>query len=176
MTPITDSPSRLHQAGPLLWLVLAIPLATIVAGITTLVVSLRTGSIDAVIDPVTRTAQVQDRELAADRQAVALGLAGSGRYQADTGALSVNLTAAGEALVAGNGLELAVLHPARGSRDHRVPLVPAGNGRWLGRVHFDAGHDWNLQLADGEGSWRLVGRFSANESEFGLRPALAPEQ
>ena len=56
-------------------LVLAIPAATIVAGITTLVVSLRTGSIDAVIDPVTRTAQVQDRELAADQQAVALGLA-----------------------------------------------------------------------------------------------------
>ena len=173
MNQPVKSTSRVRQAGPLLWLVLAIPAATIVAGITTLVVSLRTGSIDAVIDPVTRTAQVQDRELAADQQAVALGLAGTGSYQADTGAIAVNLTGDRDTQAAGTSLELAVLHPARGSLDHRVPLVAAGNGRWLGRVQIDASHDWNLQLGDPEGSWRLVGRITANEPDFQLRPALA---
>lgn len=172
MNASIKSTSRISQAGPLLWLVLAIPAATIVAGITTLVVSLRTGSIDAVIDPVTRTAQVQDRELAADQQAVALGLAGNGRYQPDTGAIAVDLTGNGAALAAGT-LQLAVLHPARGSLDHHVPLVAAGNGRWLGRVQIDASHDWNLQLGDTEGSWRLVGRITADEPAFQLRPALA---
>ena len=173
MNESIKSTSRIRQAGPLLWLVLAIPAATIVAGITTLVVSLRTGSIDAVIDPVTRTAQVQDRELAADQQALVLGLHGSGSYQADTGAIAVELAGDYSGLDAGAGLQLAVLHPARGSLDHRVPLAAAGNGRWLGRVQFDIGHDWNLQLGDAEGHWRLVGRITANEPEFELRPALA---
>ncbi len=166
---MAEQPSRVRQAGPLLWLVIAVPVATIIAGITTIVLSVRSGSTDAVIDPVRRTAQVQDREMAADQNAVALALMASGSRDADTGAIQIQLSGNHGASAT---LGLAVLHPVRGSEDQRIDLVPAGGGRWLGRLEVDAGHDWNLELSPADGSWRLVGRWQANQNGFELRPAL----
>lgn len=166
---MTKKTPDVRQAGPLLWLVIAVPLATIIAGITTIVLSVRSGSTDAVIDPVRRTAQVQDREMAADRNAVALALDASGHRDADTGAIQIQLSGNhGVPAVMG----LAVSHPVRGSEDQRIDLVAAGNERWLGRLDVDAGHDWNLELSPPDGSWRLVGRWRANQHDFELRPAL----
>ncbi len=166
---MSEKPSRVRQAGPLLWLVIAVPVATIVAGITTIVLSVRSGSTDAVIDPVRRTAQVQDREMAADQQAIALALIAHGSRDADTGAIQVQLSGNHDAPAT---LGLAVLHPVRGSEDQRIDLVAAGSGRWLGRLDVDAGHDWNLELTPADGSWRLVGRWRANQDGFELLPAL----
>lgn len=158
-----------RQAGPLLWLVIAVPLATIIAGIVTITLSVRSGSTDAVIDPVRRTAQVQDREMVADQQAAARALVASGSRDADTGAIQISLSGDHGAPPM---LGLAVLHPVRGSEDQRIDLVAAGDGRWLGRIEVDAGHDWNLELAPPDGGWRLVGRWQANQPRFEMRPAL----
>ena len=92
MKPIDDStrPSGPRSGGPLLWLVVLIPLATVVAGIGTVVIATRTGSTDAVIDPVRRTAQVQDSDLRADREAARLGLSGRAGVDAGTGAVRLS--------------------------------------------------------------------------------------
>ena len=44
---------------PMMWLVVGLPIAAVVAGVALIVISLRSGSVDAVIDPVERTAQMQ---------------------------------------------------------------------------------------------------------------------
>jgi hypothetical protein len=159
-----------RSAGAILWLVVLIPLATVVAGISTVVLSVRSGSTDAVIDPVTRTAQVQDRDLRGDRRAVEHGLSASGRIDPSTGALQVRL----EGDVGDTGaLALILAHPTRGSLDDRVDLVAAGDGTWLGRLDVDRSHDWNLLLTGTPAHWRLVGRLDAGAQAFSLTPALS---
>lgn len=163
------SPAR-RGGGALLWLVVLIPLATVVAGIGTVVIAVRSGSTDAVIDPVRRTAQVQDSDLRADRQAARLGLSGQGRLDPGTGA--VRLSLAGQPGHDGP-LRLTLAHPVRRSEDREFDLVPAGDGSWLGRLaDIDLDHDWNLLLAAADGSWRLVGRLAAASDGFELMPAL----
>lgn len=166
--PTTDG--RPRGAGAILWLVVLIPLATVVAGISTVVLSVRSGSTDAVIDPVTRTAQVQDRDLRGDRRAVDLRLAGSGSIDPASGAVRLQLQ--GDAGGA-DALALTLAHPTRGSLDARVDLVAAGDGIWLGRLDVDLGHDWNLLLTGSPEHWRLVGRLDAGSQTFSLAPALS---
>jgi hypothetical protein len=147
-----------RSAGAILWLVVLIPLATVVAGISTVVLSVRSGSTDAVIDPGTRTAQVQDRDLR------------GGRIDPATGALRLQLD--GDSAGAGT-LALTLAHPTRGSLDARIDLVAAGDGIWLGRLDVDRSHDWNLLLTAAPAHWRLVGRLDANAGRFSLAPALS---
>lgn len=160
---------RPWYAEPMLWLVIAIPLLTVLAGITTVAIASVSGSSDAVIDPVRRTAQVQDRALAGDRMAAHLKLAAVGTIDAATGALQLTLEAAPSA---DERLALTFAHPVRASQDRSVILVPDGVRGWLGRAEIDAGHDWNLVLTPAGESWRLVGRFRAGQTRFELQPAL----
>ncbi|MBX3725357.1 MAG: FixH family protein [Xanthomonadales bacterium] len=159
-----------RSGGAMLWLVVLIPLATVVAGISTVVIATRTGSTDAVIDPVRRTAQVQDSDLRADREAARLGLSGQASLDPQTGA--VRLSLAGDAAGAGR-LQLTLAHPVRRSEDRDFELVPGGAGVWLGRLDgIDLEHDWNLLLATADGGWRLVGRLTAGSDGFELAAAL----
>ncbi len=167
---VAESTQGARAAGPMLWLVLLIPALTVVAGISTVVIAVHSGSADAVIDPVRRTAQVQDRDLRADRQAAELGLGAQARFDPETGALRLQLE--GRPAVDAP-LHLHVAHPVRGSLDLDVVLAPIGDGAWLGRLHpFDASHDWNLVLRPEDDAWRLIGRMSAGADGFRLHPAL----
>ena len=58
----------------MVWLVVALPLASVVAGIALLVIAARSGSNDAVADPVQRTAQIQVADLGSDALARQLRL------------------------------------------------------------------------------------------------------
>jgi hypothetical protein len=170
--PDPAADGRPRSAGAILWLVVLIPLATVVAGISTVVLSVRSGSTDAVIDPVTRTAQVQDRDLRGDRQALERGLSARGRIDPDTGAVRLQLGGHGDGDGVGT-LTLTLAHPTRGSLDARIDLVAAGDGAWLGRLDVDRSHDWNLLLTGSPSQWRLVGRLDANAGSFSLAPALS---
>lgn len=160
---------RPRGAGAILWLVVLIPLATVVAGVGTVVLSVRSGSTDAVIDPVTRTAQVQDRDLRGDRRALDLQLAASGSIDPASGAVRLQLQGDADGAEA---LALTLAHPTRGSLDARLDLVAAGDGLWLGRLDIDRSHDWNLLLTGSPAHWRLVGRLDAGAAAFSLAPAL----
>lgn len=164
--------SEQRGAGPILWLVAGIPLLTIVAGVGTVLIASRTGSSDAVIDPVTRTAQVQDRDLRGDRLAAQLGLSASGTIAPGSGAVSVRL--AGLPTLPSR-LTLTVGHPTRRSGDARVELVAGADGSHLGRTGIELDHDWNLLLAADDAGWRLVGRLPAHTGTFDLVPALAAD-
>lgn len=171
------SSRRDARTGPgwFIVLVIAIPLATIVAGFATLWLAVRSGSTDAVIDPVTRTAQVQDSNLRADHSARALGL--NARLDVDGRSLLLRLRLGDlEPTAPPMELTLILAHPLQHSEDLTVQLNHQGGGEYLGQWGNAEGllrrHAWNLQLAPPDAGWRLVGRMSAGAGASVLRPAL----
>lgn len=153
----------------MVWLMLALPAAAVMAGVATLIIALRAGGQDSVPDPVRRSAQIQTGDLSADARATRLGLSGILRIDIETGAVAVELQPRPEATV----LELHLIHPVDATADRSTSLTP-GTDAWLGRVSdFDAGHAWRVRLAASDGNWRIHGRLPAGSRMTELKPALA---
>lgn len=156
---------------PMVWLVIALPLAAVIASIWLVVLSMRGGSIDSVADEVQRTGQIQTTDLGPDARAAQLKL--SAVLQSEEGMLRV-FPASGE-FRRSEPLQLKLLHPHEQDADELLTLVPDELG-WHVEYVADPGHDWNLQLGDGdkttEGSWRLRGRLPQGQHAAHLGPAL----
>ena len=164
---------------PMVWLLIALPLAAVIASIWLVVLSMRGGSIDSVADEVQRTGQIQTTDLGPDARAAELKL--SAVLQSEGGMLRV-FPASGEFRL-GEPLQLRLLHPHEQDGDASLTLAPDDLG-WHVEFIADPGHDWNLQLSDGfidgdvagdsktDGSWRLRGRLPQGQHAAHLGPAL----
>jgi hypothetical protein len=166
-----DDESRPPWREPMLWLVVALPAASIVAGITLLVLAARGGSVDSVADPVRRTAQVQDLDLGPDERARDLRLSAIVRSQ---GGVVEVLPVSGPFDRAAS-LQLALRHPARAALDRSLLLAPHAQG-WRAKAALDTGHDWNVQLQARDGRWRLQGRLPAGQHAAYLAPVLGRDR
>jgi hypothetical protein len=153
---------------PMVWLVAAIPAAAVIGTIALFVVASRSsGTNDAVDARVQRTAQVQVADLGPDASARRLGLAAVvRRAPAFIEVLPVKGSFERDA-----ELVLALNHPARAEQDRSVVLRPTKSG-WRGDHDIDFTHDWNLQLRDKSGGWRLQGRWVAGQQATYVQPAL----
>lgn len=155
---------------PMVWLVAALPLASIVAGFALLGIASGERATDAAPERVRRMAQVQERDLAPDQRALALGLRGTLR-QGDDGRLELQLAGRGDRPAR---LQLALVHPAEAGLDHHLTLQRQGD-RWYAAGRIAPGQAWQLQLTPPDAAWRLVGRWPADGPGSDLGPALAPE-
>src|SRR3546814_2092604 len=70
----TDDKRRHPLREPMIWLVIALPLAAVLGGIWMMVLSSRSGSIDSVSDDVQRTGKIQTTDLGPDERAAQLRL------------------------------------------------------------------------------------------------------
>ncbi len=167
MHDVAMSHARRHPLRePMLWLVIGLPAAAVVAGLLTLWIAIRAGGSDVIPEDVRRTAQIQMRDLGADQTARAAGLAFL--LQRDAAGLRV-LRLSGEA---GQGaLVLHLIHPSRASADRSVRFA-AGDDARQARLVLPADHDWRLELLPADGRWRLVGRLPAGAVTARLQPAL----
>ncbi|MGN6224001.1 FixH family protein [Pseudoxanthomonas sp.] len=152
---------------PAMWLVIGLPLASIVAGLGLVYISVRAGGADPVTDKVDRMAQIQTTDLGPDQRAQAMKLAAVLRV--DAGVVEV---------IPVNGefdrrapLELHLQHPTRAEEDRRLRLPPAGNG-WRLDEAVDASHAWKVQLGPADGQWRLRGRLPKAQRAVHLAPSL----
>lgn len=159
---------------PMVWLLVAIPAASVIAAIVLLTLAARSsGSDDAVADPVRRTAQIQVADLGPDARARSLKL--SAVVRSAKGVLDV---------VPVNGdfdrtapLTLSLRHPSHADLDRSLALKPTKTG-WRaqgdapGEGVLDLSHDWNVQLGPADGTWRLQGRWPAGQQAAYLHPAL----
>lgn len=161
--------ARAAIAEPWLWLVIGIPIATLFGGYLTLRLAYIPGGDDTAPDDVVRTGQVQDVELAPDREAARRGLFVSVDVDADSGRI-IARQSAGELLPA-LPIELRFVHPIRADRDRIVTLQPASSG-WQAPMPRLPDNHWQLQLQDAGGHWRLVGRLSRRTARAILQPAL----
>lgn len=157
---------------PMVWLVVVIPALSVIASIALLVAASRSsGNNDMVADKVQRTGQIQVADIGPDARAKELKLGAV--LQSGEGTLHV--FPAGGDFLRSQPLQLKLLHPNRQDDDVSLTLVPDELG-WHAEHAVDPGHDWNVQLSDGDAttdaSWRLRGRLPRGQRATHLGPAL----
>ena len=153
---------------PMLFLVIGLPAAAVVAGIATLVLALG-GDGDTGDARVRRVAQTQTTDLAPDLAASRLALRGEAKLDGNG---AVRLRFGGPAPAAAV-LQLTLRHAAGPERDRSARLVRAGEGLYLGRLDAPrAAGAYNAELAPESGDWRLVGRLEPSQVVLELQPAL----
>ena len=169
-TPRT--PPQKASRNPVLWLVIALPAAVIVAGFATLYIAIDAGGSDAIPDDVRRTAQIQTTELGPDERAAALKL--SAVLSVGEGHIDV-LPASGalvdDKALRGKPLRLLLQHPTLAAEDRELKLVPTAAG-WRADIALDPKHDWRIQLVPEGTAWRLRGRLPAGQRGVLLAPAV----
>jgi uncharacterized protein len=161
--------SRAWFREPMVWLIIALPLSAVVAGIVTLMIAIRSGSTDAVPDVVKRTAQIQESDMGADRRAIELGLRGDLILEPQSGAVTVRVQGL---VTTDNTLRLKLLHAGRASADQELRLIRA-NDAWLGRVEGVTGQVWNVEIEGEQRAWRLGGRLDLDATRSDLQPMLS---
>ena len=153
---------------PMVWLVVVLPALAVIASIALLVTASRSsGNNDMVADKVQHTGQIQDADIGPDTRAMDLKLGAV--LQSEDGMLRV-FPAGGDFLLS-QPLKLQLLHPNRQDDDVSLTLLPDELG-WHVKHAADTGHDWNLQLSDPAGTWRLRGRLPRGQRATHLGPAL----
>jgi len=152
---------------PMVWLMIGLPAASVVAGLLLVATAVRSGGADEVTDDVRRTAQIQVSELGPDALAESMKL--SAVLSLDKGTTQV-LPVNGE-FVRNEALLLTLSHPTDSTQDRQMTLEPSELG-WRAAAETGTGNDWIVQLAPVDGRWRLRGRLEAGQRAAHLGPAL----
>ena len=162
MDPRENSPWR----NPVLWLVVGLPLVSMVFGIGLVVIANR-GSDDAIVDKVQRTAQVQVADLGPDAYAQQHRLSAVVRV----GGGAVDVIPVNGDFDRGHPLRVRFLHPAHSSDDVVVTVAPSATG-WRLVQAVDGSNEWNVRLEPLDGHWRIGGRLPKGQHAVVLVPAL----
>ena len=158
-------PAALRE--PMVWLAIALPLASVAGTIAMLAAASDGDGFDAVAEPVRRTGQIQQADVAPDLEAQRLGLHATLRREGN--GIDVRLV---DGSVEPRVPVLATLeHPTLATRDLRLVLSPDGRG-WSTDADVAADHDWRITLAPVDHAWRLQGRLRAHADHAALAPAL----
>lgn len=157
---------RSKWTNPVMWLVVGIPVMSMVFGIGLVVIANR-DSDDAIADKVQRTAQIQVADLGPDALAARQGF--SAVMRVGKGAIEV-IPVKGE-FDRKAPLRLSLLHPAHSSDDTVLTLAPTETG-WRVEHAVDLGNEWNVRLEPADGRWRILGRLPKGQQAVLLQPAL----
>ena len=157
---------RSKWSNPVMWLVIGLPLLSMVFGIGLVVVANR-DSDDAIVDKVQRTAQMQVADLGPDALAAQRGFTAVVRV--GKGAVEV-IPVKGE-FDRKAPLKLSLVHPAHANDDQVLTLAPTETG-WRVQHDVDLGSEWNVRLEPADGRWRILGRLPKGQQAVLLQPAL----
>ena len=142
--------SRWHRE-PLVWMVLAIPAAAVVAGAVMLVLANATWDGLVADDWYKRGMQI-NRSLARDEEAARLGLGATVAFPAP-GVVEVRISGA-PAAPEDDRLNLGFSRAGRAGGDVRVRMNPVAEGVWRGALPGLPPGKWYLEL--GNERWRLT--------------------
>ena len=160
------NPSRPGWREPLVWLVFGIPAIAVVALVWMVFIAAGPGSTDSVDPDVRRTAQIQTVDMSPDQAAAKLGLAALLRIDGE----AVEIVPLHAGFDTARPLQLILQHPARQDRDRALVLKPSAAGWRVEAAKLDRVHDWNLQLTQQGGNWRLKGRLPRGQLATRLQP------
>lgn len=150
---------------PMVWLMFGIPLLTAVAGFYTLHIAGLAKATDVVNMPVSRMAQVQQSDLAADVNAARTRI--SARLNISGGKWVVS----GVGQLGKQNLLLDLQHPIDKTQDLSLRLHKQGN-LFVSSAPINKKNDWLLQLSDEKKQWRLVGRLRKQADTAELRASV----
>ncbi|MEI8256763.1 MAG: FixH family protein [Deltaproteobacteria bacterium] len=158
-----DGSRRPWHHEPLVWLVIAIPALTVVAGLTTVVTAFRKADVE-VSDDVRREGLAIHQDPTRDNAATALGVAAT--LSLADGHLRVEL-APGKAPLPST-LLVVLSHATRAEYDQLVPLTVGADGSFAGTLPaLRTGH-WYLEITPTDRSWRLTGEFVGSGAQLAL--------
>jgi len=162
-----DERKRPAWREPMIWLVVGVPLAAVVAGLWMVVVATRSGGTDGSTDDVRRTGQVQVADLAPDARAAELGL----RVVVQVFEGQVRVFPVDGALPRDASLVATFAHPQDAADDITLVLAPDDLG-WHVDADVATDHDWLVQLGDSAGTWRVRGRLPRGQQAAHLESSL----
>ena len=150
-----DTSKRHWSREPWVWLLIALPLTAVIAGMVTLYLAV-TSSDGLVVDDYYRRGKAINRDLARDQAAAAYQLHATIDYAAATSHFTLALQAQDYKLP--QAIRLSVLHPTMAGRDQVVSLAHLGAGQYQGAVASLARGNWYVQLEADD--WRLSGTLT----------------
>lgn len=161
-----DETQRSKWSNPVMWLVVGLPLVSMVFGIGLVVVANR-DSDDAIVDTVQRTGQIQVADLGPDalarrKRLSAVVRVGGGAVEAIPVHGDFDRTAP---------LRLSLLHPSHAADDVALTLQPTALG-WRTVHGVDGSREWNVRLEPTDRRWRITGRLPKGQQAVALQPAL----
>ena len=153
------------------WFIIALPASAVVAGLYTFWIAMQTTD-SLVVRSDDGMNVVTERNLAAEQEAIRLGLSAVLEVNSDTGAVVVTMSSLPNINLS-TSLQLRMRHPTMASRDAVIELLQAipnssGDPTWAG--HFikpPVGRHY-ATLSSGN-NWRLSGEWSG-QSHFRLDP------
>ncbi len=160
-TGITDTSDtevkRPWYKEPMVWLVIAIPLSSVIYGTFFLIVSI-TSFDGMVVDDYYKVGKQINRELKRDKAAAAHGL--TAQISVNSGQVAVFI-AANENYTPPPVLEIDFIYSTRAGQDKAVFVEQSQTGIYKGTVpELEVGR-WNVQIASDD--WRLMGSMRAPE-------------
>lgn len=132
------------------WLLMSLPAAAVVGGVTTCIVAFRSDDGLVAQDYYTRGLEI-NRVLDRQERAQQLGLSAHLAQQGKN--LELRLDAARE-IALPEALRLTLLNPVRAGQDQAIVMQKQGN-RYIGVVSGTRNGRWNLSLEDEGGLWQL---------------------
>lgn len=158
---------------PLVWLVIALPAAAVIAGISTVFIA-NNSSDSLVVDGFQKVGLIAQRESAADRKAMAMGLVAIVSIDRESGQLTARMETAKDAGFDSRKITVSLHHPTRRDMDRYTTLELDSSGLYRGNIGDTADGRWYIQLegqasdqADNGGAnidkWRLSGRIDARQ-------------
>ncbi|MDJ0738464.1 MAG: FixH family protein [Gammaproteobacteria bacterium] len=154
--PREDTKPWYKQFWP--WFLISLPLSVVIASMYTINLAIQTND-GLVSDDYYKEGLAIHKDADSKARATALGITGDLSYDADTGAVMLELT---KALTAEAGvLTLTLTHPTVPNRDQTAQLTPLDDRRFSGRVDPVTIANWQVEIRPADGSWRIDGRLNA---------------
>jgi len=156
------------------WFIIALPAASVVAGVTTLWISMQTSD-SLVVRSDDGVKNATDRHISAERLASELNLAALVEIDSETGMVSVVMRS-GDLESIPAALQFELSHPAFAERDRLITLnkaMPDANGNpvWVGHLISVPNERYYAVLRSGD-DWRLSAEWQGDASLM-LRPGGA---
>lgn len=141
---------------PMVWLIIALPLAAVIGGITTVMIAYRNADTPAMGD---YTKVGKGFEMVVDRDRKAAELAVAGTLQAEPGRLTLRLE--GHFASAPENLILTLAHPTDAAMDSVLQLNRVGGNEYAASyASIPAGKRY-LELSPSDRTWRVTGQWQA---------------
>ena len=138
---------------PWVWLIIALPMSAVIAGMFTLYLAITTSD-GLVVDDYYKRGKAINLDLARDQAAARYELEAQLMIDPQDGQVTVQLLSRDK--LRPELVRMLLMHPTRAGHDQVVRLEPAGEGIYSGVISPLAPASWHVQLEADD--WRLSGR------------------
>jgi len=150
------------------WVIILIPVATVIAGITTLFIAMQYRD-PLVVDEYYKEGLGINRVLEAQQQAAALHMRAQAHHEPASGQLSLHISGQAPPVSA---LRLRLIHTTRKDLDRELMLVKTAQGDFSAKLQQINPGRWNMILTPPDSHWRLDANITLPASNWLFKPDI----